>query len=102
MEYSHYTSFMYKFVINMEKFKQCNLSLDVKNTHVFNSLEENILTQHECQEWASKFEEKARQNIAGMMELYEKSIYDVQRYIQCPEINFGDEYPVSFAFFQEL
>ena len=36
------------------------------------------------------------------MELYEKSIYDVQRYIQCPDINFRDEHIVSFAFFQEL
>ena len=37
-----------------------------------------------------------------MMELYEKSIYDIQRYIQWPEINFEDEHPVPFAFFQEL
>ena len=36
------------------------------------------------------------------MELYEKSIYDIQRYIQWPEINFKDERQVSFAFFQEL
>ena len=42
------------------------------------------------------------QNLVGMMELYEKSIYDVQRYIQWPEINFGNEHPVSFSFFQEL
>ena len=34
-----------------------------------------------------------------MMELYEKSIYDIQRYIQWPEINFEDEHLVSFAFF---
>ena len=37
-----------------------------------------------------------------MMELYEKSIYDVQRYIQWSEINFKDEHPVYFVFFQEL
>ena len=60
------------------------------------------LATSECQELAFRFEEKARQNLAGMMELYEKSIYDVQRYIQWPEINFGDEHPVSFSFFQEL
>ena len=36
----------------------------------------------ECQELASIFEEKVRQNLAGMMELYEKTIYDIQRYIQ--------------------
>ena len=37
-----------------------------------------------------------------MMELYEKSIYDFQRYIQHPEINFRDENLVFFCFFQEL
>ena len=56
----------------------------------------------ECQELASKFEEKARQNLAGMMELYEKSIYDVQKYIKWLEINFRDEHLVSFAFFEEI
>ena len=53
-------------------------------------------------ELASIFEERARQNLAGMMELYEKTIYDIQIYISWPEINFKDEHPVSFAFFQEL
>jgi hypothetical protein len=37
-----------------------------------------------------------------MMDIYEKSIYDVQRYLQWPEINFRDEHPVSFNFFQEF
>jgi hypothetical protein len=36
------------------------------------------------------------------MELYKKSIYDIQRYIQWHEIKFEDEHLVSFAFFQEL
>ena len=36
------------------------------------------------------------------MELYKKSIYDVQRYIQWPHIKFEDEHLVSFPFFQEL
>ena len=62
----------------------------------------HALATNECQEHASKFEEKTRHNLAWMMELYEKSIYDIQRYIQWPEINFRDEHPVSFAFFQEL
>ena len=48
MEYSHFITFLHKFVINMEKFKECNLSLDVKKAHIFNSLEEIILTQHEA------------------------------------------------------
>jgi menaquinone-dependent protoporphyrinogen IX oxidase len=37
MEYSHYTTFVHKFVIRMEKFKNCNLALDVKKAHNFNS-----------------------------------------------------------------
>ena len=62
----------------------------------------HTLAMNECRELASKFEENGRQNLAGMMELYEKSIYDVQRYIQCPEINFRDEHLVYFSFFQDL
>ena len=61
----------------------------------------HILATTKCQDLASRFEE-ARQNLAGMMELYEKSIYDIQRYIQCPEINFEDEHLVPFFFFQKL
>ena len=37
-----------------------------------------------------------------MTELYEKSIYDIERYIEWPELNFKDEHPVFFSFFQEL
>ena len=53
MEYSHYTTFMHKFEISMEKFKKCNLDLDVKKYHIFNSREEKILTQHEA--WSKHF-----------------------------------------------
>ena len=62
----------------------------------------HTLAMNECQELAPRFEEKERQSLIGMMDVYEKSIYDVQRYLQCPKINFIDEHPVSFAFFQEL
>ena len=62
----------------------------------------HTLTTSECQELASRFEENAKQNLAKMMELYEKSIYDIQRYIQWPEINFEEEHPVPFSFFQKL
>ena len=62
----------------------------------------HTLDTNECQELASKFKERARQSLAGMMDVYEKSIYDVQRYLQWPEINFRDEHPISFALFQEL
>ena len=37
-----------------------------------------------------------------MNELYEKLLYDVQIYIQWPEINFREEHPISLAFFEEL
>lgn len=60
----------------------------------------HTLATIECKDLASRFEENTRQNLAGMMDLYEKSIYDIQRYIQWHEINLEDEHPVTFAFFQ--
>ena len=36
-----------------------------------------------------------------MMDVYDKSVCDVQRYLQWPEINFRDEHSLSFSFFQE-
>ena len=62
----------------------------------------HTLSTIECQDLASIFEENARQHLAGMMDLYEKSIYDIQRYIQWTEINFEDEHLVLFSFFQKL
>ena len=47
----------------------------------------HTLATNECQELASKFEEKERQSLARMMD-----VYDVQIYIQWPEINFRDEH----------
>ena len=35
----------------------------------------------ECQDLASRFEENARKDLAGMVDLYEESIYDIQRYV---------------------
>jgi hypothetical protein len=57
---------------------------------------------NECRELASKLTEKPRQNLVGMMELYEKYIDDLQRYIQWPKLTFRDEHPVSFALFKEI
>lgn len=37
----------------------------------------HTLATNECREQASKFEENARQKLAGMVELYDKSIYDI-------------------------
>ena len=40
MEYSHYTAFVQKFVINMEEYWKCN----IKKSHIFNSKEEKIFS----------------------------------------------------------
>ena len=56
----------------------------------------------ECQDMASRFKENARKDLAGMMDLYEKSIYVIQRYIQWLEINFEDGHLVSYALFNQL
>ena len=58
----------------------------------------HTMTTNDCQELASKFEEKGRQSLAGMMDVYAKSIYDVQRYHQWPEINFRDEHPIFLLY----
>ena len=36
-----------------------------------------------------------------MMDLYEKSIYDIKIYIQWPEINFEDEHPVPYSLLKQ-
>ena len=62
----------------------------------------HTLATNECEELASKFKEKVRKSLVGMMDVYDKSFYDVQRYLQWPDINFRDEHPISFSFFQDL
>ena len=56
MEYSHCTTFVHKFVMNMEEYRKCNMNLDVKKVHIFNSREENILSQHDT--WSKHFRKK--------------------------------------------
>ena len=56
MEYSHYTTFVHNFVLIMEEYKKCNIDLDVKKSHIFNSREEKILAQHEA--WSKHFRKK--------------------------------------------
>jgi hypothetical protein len=60
------------------------------------------IATEECQDLASRFKENAKKDIAGMMDLYEKSIFDIQRYIQRPKINFKDEHPIPYALFNQL
>ena len=62
----------------------------------------HTLATTECQDLTSRFEERARQSLARMTDLYKKFIYDIQRYIQWPEINFKDEHSVPFSLFQNL
>ena len=56
MEYSHYTTFVQTFVISMEEYRKCNIALDIKKAHIFNSKEENILSQYEA--WSKYFRKK--------------------------------------------
>ena len=60
-----------------------------------------LATTH-YQDLASRFEENSGKDLVGMMDLYEKSIYDIQRYIQWLEINFEDEHRVPYALFKQL
>ena len=62
----------------------------------------HTLDTNECQELAYKFEEKVKQILAITMDVYDKLVYEVQIYLQLPEINFRDEHPISFSFFQDL
>ena len=59
----------------------------------------HTLATTECQDLASRFEENAKKDLVGMMDLYEKSIYDIQRYNQWPKINLEDEHRVFYALF---
>ena len=61
MEYIHYTTFVQNFVINMEEYKKCNIALDVKKAHIFNSREEKILSQHEA--WRKHFCKKGESKL---------------------------------------
>ena len=61
MEYSHYTAFVQKFVISMEEYKKCNITLDEKKAHIFNSSEEKILSQHEV--WSKHFRKKGESKL---------------------------------------
>ena len=55
-----------------------------------------------CHDLASRFKENARNDLGGMMDLYEKYIYDIKRYNKWPEISLEDEHPIPYAFFPKL
>ena len=105
-------------IVSQINIKMESLQVKIEELDKWRSIEKNVpsslpviktydislhtLATSECQELASKFEERARQNLAGKMKLHEKSISDIQRYIQWLEINFEDEHLVSFSLFQKL
>ena len=62
----------------------------------------HTLDTNECQELASKFEERVKQIMAWMMNVNDRSVQDIQKYLQWAKINFQDENPIIFSFFQEL
>ena len=37
-----------------------------------------------------------------MIDVYDKLVQDVQKYLQWPKLNFQDEHPIYFYFFQDL
>jgi hypothetical protein len=55
-DFSFYTSFIHKFMIGMENYKECNLTLDIKNVNILNYREKIIFTQHEA--WSKHFQSK--------------------------------------------
>ena len=60
------------------------------------------MATEECQDFASWFEENARKDLAGMMDLYEKYTYDIQRYVKWPKINFEEDHLVSITIFEQI
>ena len=62
----------------------------------------HTLATHECQELASKFEEKVKQSIVGIMKIYTSNIQEMQKNVQCLEIDLQQEKPITFTLFQRL
>ena len=62
----------------------------------------HTLATNECQELASKFEEKIKQSLTRIMKVFTKIVQDIQKDVQWPNINLQDEQPVPFSFFQKL
>lgn len=62
----------------------------------------HTLAINECQELASKLQEKLKESLTGMMNVYDKSVQDIENCLQWPEINFQDQHPNPFSFFQNI
>ena len=59
------------------------------------------LATHECQELASKFDERVKQSIAGILMIYTSNIQEMQRNVQWLDINLQQEKPMPFYFFEK-
>ena len=55
-EVAKFISFIRKFKAEMEAFKECHLSLDIKKEYVFNAKEQRIILQHEA--WSKYMQRK--------------------------------------------
>jgi hypothetical protein len=60
------------------------------------------MSTEECQDLSSRFEENARKDLAGMIDLYDKSTYDIQRYIQWSKIYFKEDHPAPITLFEQI
>ena len=60
------------------------------------------LDTNECQEIASKFEEKVKKILVGITNVYDRSVQDIWKYLQWDAINLQDQHPITFSFFQKL
>ena len=85
-------------IVSQINFKMESLQVKIVELDKWRNMEKNVpssllavkyydislhtLAMNECQELTSKFKEKARKILVEMMDVYEKSIYDVQRYLQ--------------------
>ena len=62
----------------------------------------HTLATHEGRQLASKFEEKVKQSIDGIMKLYTSNIQEMQKNVQLPEIDLQQDQPITFSFFQKI
>ena len=80
-------------IVSQVNQKMRSLQVKIEDLEKWSNMEKNVpnillvvksydinfytLDTTECQDLASRFEENARQNLVGMMDLYKKSIYDI-------------------------
>ena len=53
---SMYNAFIRKFIVQMEGYKECHITLEIRKEHIFNSQEQRILIHHEA--WSKHVKDK--------------------------------------------